>query len=140
VRLTAAKDRTFKTVRPNQGRLTDASRRLDLDADDHVPAVRFRDPTMELTLAGRRQAMGQPRGAGMTAAHNAVLSVPSWGFRRGRHPAAHSTRRKRRHSWATTPVPNPPRGATEPVTLRRPPQPESGRGWASPPPRDLLSR
>ena len=40
----------------------------------------------------------------------------------------------------TTPVPNPPRGATGPVTLRRPPQPESGRGWASPPPRDLLSR
>jgi len=45
VRHTAAKDRTFKTVRPNQGRLTDASRRLELDADDHVPAVRFRDPS-----------------------------------------------------------------------------------------------
>jgi len=88
VRHTAAKDRTFKTVRPNQGRLTDASRRLELDADDHVPAVRFRDPTMELTLAGRRQAMGQPRGAGMTAAHNAVLSRSLVGVPQGAPPSS----------------------------------------------------
>jgi len=46
------------------------------------------DPTMELTLAGRRQAMGQPRGAGMTAAHNAVLSRSLVGVPQGAPPSS----------------------------------------------------
>jgi hypothetical protein len=38
-----AKARTLKTVRPNQGRPTEAPRHLESDADDPVLAVRFRD-------------------------------------------------------------------------------------------------